>query len=246
MKRFLPILLLLVLIATAAFAELPDFSAMSFEELQTMKTALDAEFNSRPESSGIKLGTGSVVIGEDIKPGNYYIAMTQPSRLSQAHYRIYTDKETFEKEDYLSAENALDSGYLFLGEIPISILLEEGNVFVIDEGNVTLKASQFSDEELYKYEPPQGTYAEIGIYKVGTDIPTGKYLLYPATVKSGEYRLTKTVVNDDGTTEEKYVDSNMVNVSDPLKPISIELKEDYILEIKSPIIITKQTPLSFE
>ena len=76
MKRIITVIVIIfLLIIPLALADSPDYSSLSFEELQNLKNAVDLEYNSRPESEGIELKEGVYIVGIDILPGKYYATM---------------------------------------------------------------------------------------------------------------------------------------------------------------------------
>lgn len=240
MKRFIAAFLSILLFITPfALSESQDSSFMSVEELMS---ALGLK------SDQIRfLGTGEYLVGESIKPGQYYVAMTKPDEIhSSSFFRIYADKATFDKEEPHYHKLALSAQYVFLGDTPKSIILEENNLFVIDEGVIAMKSTPFDESELYVYNPPEGTVVPEGTYVAEEDIPLGKYIAYPADIKGGSYRYLKSIQNEDGTAELKLKDYFALNIHDPLVGRSIIIEEGDVLEVRGNIILQKQAPLKFD
>lgn len=252
MKKLFVVLIFAMLITTTAFADLPDFSSMSFDELQTMKTALDKEYNSRPESEGMTLMSGEYHIGRDIKPGLYYIAMVLPSSSYGLDFSLYENAETLSQEESGYHKLAKDYRYMELGSDPVSLNLESNNVLIVSGGPALLKASVFDPTDYYTYEPPAGTLVPEGSYIVGKEIPAGKYVIYPGTIKGGRYNAYCMITNEDGTTTKKTRNKNNwgaaidVSVYDPLEGDAIELFDGDTIEIGRSVIMQKAQTLSFD
>ncbi|HNX63182.1 MAG TPA: hypothetical protein PKN45_11125 [Candidatus Limiplasma sp.] len=85
MKKFLTVLVLLVLLATVAAFALPalaeevDYKAMSADELIAMRKSINEELAARLASDASNFYTGSYKIGVDIKPGTYLFTCTMVS-----------------------------------------------------------------------------------------------------------------------------------------------------------------------
>lgn len=254
MKKLISILLLIAVLSIScnASAEMLDFSAMSFEELQAMKTAVDKEYNARPESEGTTLVSGKYYVGRDIKPGLYFIAMVHPSSSYGASFALYENAEILSKEEPGYSKLAKENEYMPLSGDPKSLSLEEQNVLCIDGGPVLLKASVFDPKEYYSYEPPAGTFVPEGNYTVGTEIPAGRYIIYPGTVKGGRYNAYGTITKEDGTTAKQTRNKNDwgsaidISVVEPIHGDQIELFDGDIVEIGKSVIMQKAQDLNFE
>lgn len=250
MKRFLLLLIVLTLISASALAELPDFSAMSFEELQTMKTALDKEYYSREEVTTRTLYPGKYVIGEDIAAGNYVASMTEmPDRYNEvATFGVYKNTEDYETVQQGSYARAIIEGSVYFGDKPGSLTLEAGEVLYIGRGSLTIATPGTDFTELYQYEPPEGTYVPAGDYHVPEDIPEGTYQVYATDVNVLRFGIYHS--------EEKYAENityhygqdesfrYFVSKSDPYT--TIVLKEGYVLYAENNMIMKKQPKLSFD
>lgn len=250
MKRFIIVLLTLLFVVKTAFADSTDYSSMPFNELQAVKNAVDQEYFSRPESSGFVLTQGVYVVGEQIKPGQYYIAMTEPNASSSSSFiAIYENKETFEQEEPYFNKLATFFSYMFLYKDAQSIVLKEGNIVRIDEGIIRFKASPFTKDELYKYEAPEGTLVPNGIYTVGIDIPEGTYTAFPATSKGGELSVYTLETNESGE-QQKKKSSDYGHVYIPVMKETVSkqliLKNDEIVEVFDSVILQKQQKLNFD
>lgn len=77
MKKFLTVLVLLVLLITVtafalpAMAEGTDYKAMSADELIALRTSINDELRARLASDASVVYNGSFIVGVDIKPGAY-------------------------------------------------------------------------------------------------------------------------------------------------------------------------------
>lgn len=83
MKKLLILALVLFLVPAAVHAELADLSAMSFDDLLTLRDAVNAEIKSRPEWKEVIVPAGEWVIGEDI-PAGYYSLSAEKLAITQA------------------------------------------------------------------------------------------------------------------------------------------------------------------
>lgn len=239
-KRILFLFLGLLLLTGTAFAELPDFASMTFEELSAMKTALDQEYASRPESEGVFLDKGSFVVGRDLKPGTYYAAMVKPLSYSS---NTYVEIRNARKITTLQT-------YFNFGEEPARIALEEDSVITVSGGSLFIKASPYSISDYYNYDPPKGTVVPIGKYKVGEDIPAGTYNLYPESITGGEYKIYTTKTNDDGTTElvpkDGYRSSTGLYIKSDSEYKVERLDEGDVVDIIKSVIFVKPQKLVFD
>lgn len=253
MKKLITTLLLIaiLIISCAASADMPNFSAMSFEELQAMKMALDEEYNSRPESSEIiLLPEGSYVVGKDVNPGQYYMAVGKPNNSSTyASIVIYDSEKDFLADDSGYTKGASFRDYLRFGGDPIRVDLKEGNYLIVKYLSAQLKVSPFVESELFKFEPPEGTFVPVGKYQIGKDIPAGAYTIYPGTAEGGSYNIFETVIKDDGSTELisklSYGTTTYLYEVYPVKGNLIELNEGDVLEITDSVILSSTSQLDF-
>lgn len=72
MKKIVAIILIIVAIATVAYADV-NLSSMSFDDLIKLKTELTDEIMSRPEWKEIEISAGSYTIGEDFLEGTFKV-----------------------------------------------------------------------------------------------------------------------------------------------------------------------------
>lgn len=76
MKRFLCLLFVLILIPLFAFADLPDISELSNEELLALSYDINLRLFSKELFNGVTVPQGRYIIGEDIPSGVYRIEIT--------------------------------------------------------------------------------------------------------------------------------------------------------------------------
>ena len=79
MKKLLLSIVILSLLFSCAGAESVDLSALSFADLLSLRSALDAEILSRPEWKEVIVPAGTWTVGVDIPSGFYCIKSTEPS-----------------------------------------------------------------------------------------------------------------------------------------------------------------------
>ena len=251
MKKWIPVIIVVLFVFNCAFAEAADYSAMSFEELRAAKKELDAEYFSRPESAGVLLESGKYIVGETIKPGQYYAGMVKPDyNSSNAFLCIYKDNETFLREEPYNTKLAQYSGYFLLNDAPKSIILEEKNVVCISYGSLLLKTTDFEPSDYYVYEAPAGTLLPKGKYIVGTEIPSGTYNTYPGSASGGEFSINVLTPNGDGSFGEMnkpgYYSAIYLSVKKETDSEKIKLEDGDILIVAKSIILAKPQMIQIE
>lgn len=73
MKRILSVLIILSMLSIPAFAEVPDLSSMTLEELIELRVQLNAEIDSRFVPDSTRLYNGTYFCGADLEPGVYLV-----------------------------------------------------------------------------------------------------------------------------------------------------------------------------
>ena len=239
-KRIISLVLGLLLLAGSALADLPDFTSMSFEELNAIKQALDMEYFSRPEAEGRNLGPGIYTAGADFKPGTYYIGVVYPDAYGGS-VPVQIQK----------GEDRAVRSYMTLGDAPLQTILNDGDNVYVESGKVYLSPKEYDPSELYQYQPPEGTRVPEGVYFVGEDIPAGRYSVYPGEVPGGRYEVYVRKTDEDGSTRYVYksekIYQNTVWVTAELKPVVIDLDDGDKIQIKNSVIMkkTEKTKLVF-
>ena len=151
MKKIVSLLVAMLLICTAAYAESPDLAAMSLEELKALHEQLDAELVARNAGAHSLITEGMYTAGKSIKPGAYKITCTEV--YGEEDFTIHT----FENEDnyslyelgmgygYGGSYDSLMNAYLvYSGNIEvgksITVQLTEGMVLHIEGGSGEINA----------------------------------------------------------------------------------------------------------
>lgn len=215
---------------TVAFAEEMDLAGMSLEDLEALKNAVDMELYSRPEAGPFMLNIGKYTVGKDIPAGKFNVVIADASKEPSAILDAWTDSHIHE--------------YLSLGDSPYGLMLEDGDTVTVERAPVLFKMSDFSEDELYQYTVPEGTYVPRGEYTVGEkgQIPVGTYCVYTATVKDA-----KVVVYLD---KASYVVRDTQNAYSfevtPIAPFTISLEEGTIIVPVVDIIMKKQAQFTFD
>ena len=234
-KRFLAFTLGILLLLGSALADLPDFASMSFDELNEMKQALDKEYQSRPESEGFNLGPDEYIVGRDLLPGTYYVSMVYPAyNTNRTTVKFYDSMEERNAEPKIQyhdhAKHDID---LKLGSDPQTLVLNDGEVVCVEWGSMFMKTSPYNPEDYYKYEPPEGVLIPKGTYTIGNEIPSGSYLVYPATVLTGAYS-----INGENFTR--------LAVFTTVDSSSITLNDNDEFLVSDSIVMTKRPAFNFD
>lgn len=241
MKRIVVLVLCILLLSTAT-AESIDVSNMDFDALQTLKAAVELEFHSRPEAAGISLLPGYYAVGQDIKPGRYYVKMVEPSGNGYSvRLHVYADREKYESRPAGKYGEYIYDDYFSIEDDAISMLLEEGNFLWLEEGSIVFSVSEINLLDLY--EVPEGTYVPAGSYVVGEDIPAGKYTAYSGTIFGGE---VKVYYSENTFKSNKYDKRYEIEVEKPQVPAALVLEDGYVVFVEKDIVMRKQAKLSFD
>ncbi len=133
MKKFLCLLIALLLVGTIALSESVDLSSMTNDELLALKDQVVQEINERGITTDPHLLSGIYIAGSDITPGKYIIHV--PSGQSSGYIYVYENKEKLEKN-----ESAYEHYIVYDKEQDFYVSLEESNVLSIDklEGYATI------------------------------------------------------------------------------------------------------------
>lgn len=241
LKRTLALILGLLILAGTALADLPDFASMSFEDLNTMKQALDKEYFARPEAEGLTLGAGIYTAGVDFKPGTYYLGIVEP----------YTYGGEVSVQIKKGDAMPVRVGVL-LGDVPLQTILNDGDSIYIETDQIYLSAREYDPEEFYKYKVPDGTFIPEGVYFVGEDIPAGRYSVSPGGIPAGRYEVFVPESKENGETRYVYKSGDAYRktiwVTTDTKTVTIDLDDGDKIEVKRPIVMkkTEKTKLIFD
>lgn len=231
-------------LGSACFAEGTDLKAMSFEELSSLKVAVDAELNSRPEAKPFDLSPGLYTVGKDIKAGRYYIMASLPLDYG-AHIVVYETKDAYVQppldKPYEYGEYK-ERYYLKYGKNIQIIDLEDGNYIYIQQASIKFSITEFTEEDYYEYTPPEGTYVPAGIYFVGEDIPAGIYQVYPATLAEGDVYIYENEAGKGGD----WIAHAGIEFTLEGSYETVQLREGNKIEIDTDVVMKKQPKLNFD
>lgn len=138
MKKFIALLLSILCLSAPVLAEEVNFDDMDLAALLALHEKLDAAIQEQMDCvlDGDNIYQGVYVVGQDIKPGRYLL-----TSLSKTYFmcHLYQDQEHKAAHDGGQHETLLSIGDT------LSIKFEEGMVFVVDQGVVSVK--MISDPE---------------------------------------------------------------------------------------------------
>lgn len=220
--------LLLLLGTTSAFAETPDLSQMTFEELIELQTLINAEIFTRPEAEDFVLGVGEYLVGRDLQPGTYYAIYESGNAAATGCIHVYADE---------AKEKQLATIYTQYDTYDVYRLsnLETGNVVVVSTLAIRMNMVGFPD-----YHAPDGTSVPPGVYEVGVDIPAGRYT---AHLGVGQVRLL-VYSSQEGYKENSW--SSIVcdrYLSGQNRIGVIQLQDGYVIRVDhNSVILNKYTP----
>lgn len=131
MKKVISLLLALLFVCTAAYAEAPDLSAMTLDELLELHKLLDTEIDARIGCEPDIMPAGVYVAGESIAAGGYVISANED------HFGItvatFANVETYEQAMAEQNEALIAfQNYLSKGDSAF-VQLEEGMVLLVSE-----------------------------------------------------------------------------------------------------------------
>ena len=227
-KRAVCILLTMIalLSASVCLAEQTDLTALSVDELLSLRQRVNAELMTRPEAEDVVLEAGEYLVGTDLKPGNYYAI---PANGGRQALQVFADS---------TMENSLhyylcDSEFYEIQRIP----LEEGN-YVVVHGPVIMNLTGFPDYHI----PLEGTTIPVGIYEIGNEIPAGKYSLYCNGVQANIYIYK----NREDAVANSFLDNlyyQHLDYRSDNRLISVLYLEEgtWLVISESPVIMTKST-----
>ena len=248
MKRILGILLAAGIISSLPVmgAEI-DVSGMDFGTLSELKQTVDREYHSRPEAEPFTVTKGYYTVGQDLKPGRYFIAQVSPDEDGYGvRMHVYADKAQFDARPSGRYGEYVSDDYFVLGDDPKSMTLDDNNYLYI-EGTLMFSADEFSPEEYYTYEIPEGTYVPAGVYLVGEaedkDIPPGTYTAFPGTISGGDVKVyfEQDTYANDGSWHLGYDQHYDIRVTKGNSSESFMLEEGNVLLVEKDVVMRKGT-----
>ncbi len=247
MKRLISTILAMVLtlsVCVVSISESLDCSALSFDELSSLKDKIDYEYFSRDEAEARILSCGVYVVGKDFPAGTYYFRVAEADKTrNKTEYEIYPNEEDYNNHETKGAF----SGKLFFGTV-FSYSFSEGNVFQVIKMPLLFGVNRDSVDNFPPYEVPEGTRVHPGKYFVGEDLPAGTYSVFPTKYASayfGIYHNKEWAKSIYLNAEEAY----RIIVDDDHEGFFITLENDYAIEIEDEDVIMrkiKKEPLVFD
>ncbi len=240
MKKLLSLMMVLFILITPAIAEGLDLEGMDYDSLMQLKRAVDAELYSRPEAEPITLAPGVYEIGKDIHQGRYFARVNsyEFGKSNSSRVSVYESNETVG-----NWEGLISQKWLSIEDGSTSIDLTDGAFLEILDFPVTLSVSELTEEELYEYVPPEGTYVPAGTYVVGEDLPAGGYQIFMGTIVGCDVL----VYDDENTFENgKYSQRAELRTIWDGHVGSISVKEGNIVKVENDVVMKKQPKLEFD
>ena len=237
MKKNLLIILLMLCFTLSANAESIDLTTMDFDSLLLLNQEINMELRSRSESKSFILTEGQYIVGKDIKPGKYYVMITEPAEdnVILGNLRvinIYKNKTAYERQSGSFSETWLSHlVFTFDGNYQ-TIYFEDGYYFTLTD---SLTLIPFSKEDIWKIDVSRGTLIPAGVYTVGNEIPAGEYELYPGELNGGDVYLyyNEYTYKNDGSYHFNSDKHFELKVFKNLKPVVINLEDGYIFLAES-------------
>ena len=140
MKKFLCLLVALVLIGSIALAEAIDLSSMTDDDLLALKEQVIQAVSDRGLIKEFQLTAGVYIGGVDIKPGRYMLTATEVN--DSVSIGLAKDAESLDSDKGVLF---MDSEYFREGDEPktYSLSIAEGNVLVIKtKGSMTIEKAE--------------------------------------------------------------------------------------------------------
>lgn len=140
MKRFLCLLVTLLLVGSFGLAEAIDLSSMTDEELLALKEQVNQAVSDRGLIKEFQLTSGIYIGGVDIKPGRYTLIATDANDMVSIGLGVDTDALDSDKGILF-----MDTEYFHEGDEPktYSLSIAEGNVLVIKaKGSMTIEKAE--------------------------------------------------------------------------------------------------------
>lgn len=239
MKKLFAVLLtctLLLSFSLLGYADSLDFVSMTYEQLAELKRVIDKEYYARPEAEPRILAPGQYIVGQDIEPGTYYACVNSYTfnRAGIGHLYLYESLEV-----YSAGGERLWHEQPCLVEPAVKVTLSTGNLLRVVYCAVTFSAEELTEEQQYKYDVPEGTYVPCGIYKVGEDIPAGRYQIYMGSLDGGEVWV---YADESKSTKKDHVELDFLG-NEHVKPLSIV--DGDVVVVEHDVVFRKQEKLVF-
>ena len=247
MRKIISVLLSSLIVASSiaticSAAEAVDLGSMDYESLIELQNNLKLEINSRPEAQPIVLKEGKYTVGVDVPAGTYNVVISYSDGNDSVAINVAENQQIFEEDSH----NTIVDEWFHLTDDPFKVELNDGNYLCVYFGNVMLKAADFTEDELYHYEAPEGTDVPVGSYKVGDEIPEGKYNAYASDI-SDNVRIYLYKHEEDYKADGR-IRMNFDFVYDilPDVPVPLDLYEGYIVVVDGKdVIMQKRSALEF-
>lgn len=140
MKKFLCLLVALVLVGSIALAEVIDLSSMTDDDLLVLKEQVIQAVSERGLIKEFQLTAGVYIGGVDIKPCRYMLTATEVN--DSVSIGLAKDAESLDSDKGVLF---MDSEYFREGDEPktYSLSIAEGNVLVIKtKGSMTIEKAE--------------------------------------------------------------------------------------------------------
>lgn len=233
------------MVTMAVYGEAIDLSTMDYDTLLLLKQYVELELRSRPETAPFSLIPGCYSVGKDIKPGDYYVYMSYPDRVSNSYLKIYTNKEEYD------ASKPCKSNQEFRTEKePKWVTLEDGYYIEILYRPLWFSFVEVDESERLKFSEIDGTLIPTGTYLIGRDIPAGSYKVYPYNILGVDILVysDEDRFYSDKSYSNTYASNNITLYYDQDNEESyctLMLSDGNILSINNSVIMKKATQFSF-
>ena len=127
MKRFLAIMVLVLMVVSSAAAEDIDLSGLSFDQLIQLQSRITMEIMQRDEWQEVTVPAGVYVIGKDIPAGSWSVEMACKG---SCEVLLYPNKEESENEFGFSLFDVVLSEYIEKTTVG-KLDLKNGNILVL-------------------------------------------------------------------------------------------------------------------
>jgi hypothetical protein len=127
MKKLLAIITIITLLTVpvALAADAPNLSTLSYDDLVSLKIAIEQELAKRPETKSVKVPQGTYIVGQHIPAGEYSITTNAMAVM----ITVYKD------EDVSSIMNAVESHPVSKDQSVGRIILKDGQALTIALGS---------------------------------------------------------------------------------------------------------------